>query len=455
MATLCAELQVSSICVIGAGAAGLAAVRAFRDAGFRVQAFEATSDVGGTWAYSPLSSESSAVYKSLRCNIPSSIMCYTNEPFPKGVSSFPQHTQVLQYLKDFARKYDLYRSISFNTRVTSVMKHGKWWKIQCEPANTLYADAVIVCNGHYRVPNVWSAPGLTDYIQGGGNISHSKVYKEPQSLKDKRVLVIGSGPSGLDIGLEISRYASHVYLSHRQPQQVFKFDVGTSLSEVTEVKEFIGGRDIELRDGKVLRNIDHILCCTGYNYSFPFLHPGVAGVSVSDNGHCVRGLIKHLIAEEDLTISFPGLPWSVIPFPLFEDQIAFLVALYSRKVSISKLQEIHEEDRPPDVEDRYFHKFGLKQWEYRRQLASLAGREPVGCSPVELNHDAATARKSNFSTFRNREYVLLGPGPGEWRVFVNGEDVSGRENYEAPGEDQGSSRNSNTLKSSSTLLSKQ
>ncbi|CAN8073984.1 unnamed protein product [Agarophyton chilense] len=427
MATQRSSLRVSRVCVIGAGAAGLAAVRFFRDAGFQVHAFEAASDVGGTWAYSHSPSETSVVYKNLQTNIPSSIMCYTDEPFPSGVSSYPPHQQVLQYLRDFAEKYDLCQHIRFNVKVTSVTKNGKGWKINCEPKGTLRVDAVVVCNGHYRVPNTWSAPGAAAYLQSGGVISHSKQYKDPLSLKGKRVLVIGSGPSGLDIGLEVSRCASHVYLSHRQKPPILSFDTGTSISEVVEVEKFAGGRDIELQDGKVLHNIHHVLCCTGYRYNFPFLSEGEAGVAVNDDGRCVRGLMMHLVAEKDPTLSFPGLPFSVIPFPLFEDQVAFLVALYSGKISFAKLQHIHEQDMPLDDEDIYFHKFGPKQWEYRRQLASLAGRKPVGSSCVEIAHASSAARKSNFKTFREREYKLLGPGPGQWRVFLKGEDISGSE----------------------------
>lgn len=427
MSKLPLDPSASRICIIGAGACGLMAARLFKEEGFTAQVFEATSHIGGTWMYSSDPSATSAMYKSLRCNIPKEIMCYREEPFAENTNSFVEHAQVLKYLQNFAEKHKLHDLIRLNTRVTAVTKQGEAWRIECEPKLMTYADAVVVCNGHYSVPNKWSAPGSDSFVRSGGVISHSQHYKEPHEFTDKRVLVIGSGPSGMDIGYEISHFASHLYISHRQPTALFKDEVRSYITEVPQVERFVGGRDIQLVDNTIIRDIDYVLNCTGYKYDFPFLKPGEAGVSVSRNGHCVKGLMKHLVAKQDVTLAFPGLPWSVIPFPLFQDQIAFLIALYRGKISMRRLRLLHERDRPPAVEDKYYHKFGAKQWEYRRELASLAGREPVSTSEVEVAHDSSSARRRDFTEFREREYRLLGPGPGEWRVFVDGEDVTGCE----------------------------
>lgn len=427
MSKLPLEPSASRICIIGAGACGLVAARMFKEEGFITQVFEAASHIGGTWVYSPDPTTSSAIYKSLRCNIPKEIMCYRDEPFAKSANSFVEHGQVLKYLENYAEKHKLYDLIRLNSRVTAVTKKGEAWRVEYGPRLSTYADAVVVCNGHYSVPNQWSVPGSDSFVRSGGIITHSQRYKEPHEFSDKRVLVIGSGPSGRDIGYEISQFASHVYISHRELTAIFKDELRSFISEVPKVERFVGGRDIQLVDKTIIRDIDYVLNCTGYKYNFPFLRQGEAGVSVSRNGHCVRGLMKHLIAEQDVTLAFPGLPWSVIPFPLFQDQIAFLIALYRGKITVERLRLLHERDRPPAVEDKYYHKFGAKQWEYRRELASLAGKEPVCTSEVEVAYDSSSARRRDFTEFREREYRLLGPGPGQWRVFVDGEDVTGRE----------------------------
>lgn len=425
------EPAKSIIGIIGAGPAGLAATRLFLAAGYQIRVFEATAHVGGTWNYSNTPSETSSLYHSLRCNIPKEAMSYTDEPFPADVPCFPNHLQVRKYLNHFADKYQLRPYIRFNTRVVSAAKHEGMWNIQSYCNRRKHTQhlchALIVCNGHYSVPNQWSAPDAKLFTDAGGIISHSHLYRKPHKFVGKRVLVIGSGPSGLDISLELSRHASHVYMSHREQRCILASCKLSTVTEVAQVKRFVGMRNIELQDGTIISNIDHVITCTGYSFSFPFLKKGVAGVSVSENGFCVKGLLKQLIAKQDSTLVFPGIPVSIIPFPLFEDQIQFVIALYKGEISASKVLYLRENDPIPEVEDRYYHKLGPKQWDYRRELASLGGRKPVCSSIAEIVYDSSEARKRNPSGYRELEYQITGPGPGEWKVFFHGVDITGTE----------------------------
>lgn len=127
----------SRVAVIGAGAAGIAAIIGLQNAGLRnLTVFEAQSQVGGTWIYSPvLEKFHSSVYKSLRCNIPKQSMCYRDFPFSDDVPSFPKHDNVLNYLQDVAEKEQILQYIRFNTRVARVepnnpLDFATTWTIQ-------------------------------------------------------------------------------------------------------------------------------------------------------------------------------------------------------------------------------------------------------------------------------------------------------------------------------------
>lgn len=68
-------------------------------------------------------------------------------------------------------------------------------------------DAVMVCNGHYNEPVIPKIPGQEKFE---GQIEHSHSFRSPECYKDLRVLVVGAGPSGLDLTLQVSHVAKYV-----------------------------------------------------------------------------------------------------------------------------------------------------------------------------------------------------------------------------------------------------
>lgn len=207
------------------------------------------------------------------------------------------------------------------------------------------------------------------------------------------------------------------------------------IKEVPPLESLTARGDAVLQDGSVVSAIDDVILCTGYRYTYPFLSPGIAGVSVAPDGRSVRGLVAHLYAREDPTLAFMGLVWKVIPFPLFEDQAAFLSALWGGRVSADSLRALETaEDRDWDAalegESRFMHRLGPRQWEYRRRLACACGEALPEMSLIEVARDASAARSRDLIRYREREYKVYGSGPGEWRVFERGVDVTGRDGLE-------------------------
>ena len=108
------------VCVIGAGVSGLTACRALHRRHIPFVCFESSDDVGGIWYFRNPNGRSSA-YRSLHINISRPSISFKEFPMSAAdYPDFPHHTQVRQYLRDYARHFGLLRHIRFNTTVERI-----------------------------------------------------------------------------------------------------------------------------------------------------------------------------------------------------------------------------------------------------------------------------------------------------------------------------------------------
>lgn len=129
------------------------------------------------------------------------------------------------------------------------------------------------------------------------------------------MLVVGAGPSGSDIAQQLLRVSSKVFLSH-------KLKVFGKISKEIDQKCLIfglAGKSVVFQDGST-EEIDEILLCTGYLYSFPFF-TSKSGITVTNNN--IYPLFKHIINIEHPSMGFIGIPTTVCPFPIFDIQVCF------------------------------------------------------------------------------------------------------------------------------------
>lgn len=129
------------------------------------------------------------------------------------------------------------------------------------------------------------------------------------------VLVIGAGPSGMDLANEVSKVAERVSLSHHQnpkPKTVFaqNVDMRPDVERLTpNGAVFVDGTE---------QTYSTILYCTGYKYTFPFLSID-CGISVDDN--YVQPLYKHCININHPTMALIGVPYIVCASQMFDLQV--------------------------------------------------------------------------------------------------------------------------------------
>lgn len=203
-------------CVLGAGAAGLAAGKALADRGVDFDWFEQGSMVGGLWQIDNDNGGSPA-YQSLHTNTSRIRTQYPSYPMPSHWPDFPHHSQVAQYFHGFAQHHELIERITFGVEATKVEPisgggpvGSLGWALTTSSGEFRTYRHMVVATGHHSVPKVPEFAGAFT-----GEWLHSHAYAEPSIFEDKNVLIVGIGNSGIDIACEATRVARSVHLSVR------------------------------------------------------------------------------------------------------------------------------------------------------------------------------------------------------------------------------------------------
>ena len=112
------------IAIIGAGASGLTAIKSVLEEDMIPVCLERTDDIGGLWRYTPEMRDDgqASVMKSTVINTSKEKMCYSDFPIPDEYPNFMHNTKVLEYFRLYAKEFNLFEHIRFNTEVLKVEK---------------------------------------------------------------------------------------------------------------------------------------------------------------------------------------------------------------------------------------------------------------------------------------------------------------------------------------------
>jgi cation diffusion facilitator CzcD-associated flavoprotein CzcO len=199
------------VVIIGAGFAGIYAVKALRDAGLSVRAFEAGSGIGGTWFWN--------CYPGARCDVESKDYSYSFSPELQKEWSwserYPAQPEVLRYLNHVADRFGLWQDIRLNTTVTGAAWDGETaqWTVTTDDGRTRTARFVVCAVGCLSACNVPDIPGLDSFA---GDWYHTSRWpKDGVDFTGRRVAVIGTGSTGIQVAPEIAARAGHLYVFQR------------------------------------------------------------------------------------------------------------------------------------------------------------------------------------------------------------------------------------------------
>jgi cation diffusion facilitator CzcD-associated flavoprotein CzcO len=215
--------MTARFCILGAGSSGLAVAKNFRGRGIAFDCLEREDDVGGNWYFGR---PNSSIYRSTRLISSKRLTEYTDFPMPDEWPEHPGHQLVWQYLRDYARRFDLYSNIEFNSSVEWIEPAeraagagpdgaGSGWLVTLAGGQQRRYGGLVIANGHNWDPRWPEYPGPFE-----GDVLHSAEYKVPEIARGRRVLVVGGGNSGFDIAVDVASQASAVFHSLRRRYHV-------------------------------------------------------------------------------------------------------------------------------------------------------------------------------------------------------------------------------------------
>ena len=190
--------------IIGAGFSGLGAAIRLTQAGHRdLVVLERASDVGGTWRDN--------VYPGCRCDVPSNLYSYSFEAKPDWSETFPSQPELWEYLRRIVLKYHLGGYLRFEHEVTSARWDGGRWLVTTGKA-TFAARYLITAVGALVEPSLPDIPGIEAFR---GTIMHSARWDQSWQATGRRVAVVGTGASAIQIVPSIQPDAQHVTVFQR------------------------------------------------------------------------------------------------------------------------------------------------------------------------------------------------------------------------------------------------
>jgi cation diffusion facilitator CzcD-associated flavoprotein CzcO len=197
------------VAIIGAGMSGLCMAAKLQDAGIdSFTIFEKADDVGGTWRDN--------TYPGLTCDVPSRYYSYSFRPNPDWSRLLPPGPEIQTYFRQVAEERGIRPHIRFGATVTSARyDDGKWRLTTADGEETF--DVLITATGVLRVPRYPEIPGRDTFA---GPAFHSSRWDHSVSLPDKRIGLIGTGSTGVQIVAELGGEVRQLKVFQRTAQWV-------------------------------------------------------------------------------------------------------------------------------------------------------------------------------------------------------------------------------------------
>jgi cation diffusion facilitator CzcD-associated flavoprotein CzcO len=177
------------VIIIGTGFSGLAmALRLQTQGGYRFVVLEQSSAVGGTWLENR--------YPGCACDVPSHLYSLSHYPKKDWLSRYAAHDEIWQYLEHVSQPVRPH--IRFGSRVVECRYHpsGSCWQVTLESGEELSGRLLVAGLGPLNRPHIPDIPGLPDF---SGPCFHSMHWPEGADMTGKRVAVIGTGASAIQI----------------------------------------------------------------------------------------------------------------------------------------------------------------------------------------------------------------------------------------------------------------
>jgi cation diffusion facilitator CzcD-associated flavoprotein CzcO len=199
------------VVVVGSGFSGLGmAIRLLKDGERDFVLLERAGEIGGTWRDN--------TYPGCRCDVPSHLYSFSFAPNPNWSSTFSPQPEILDYLRDVARRFGVMPHVRFHTELES----ADWdeaeghWRLETSQGS-MTADVLVSGQGPLSEPRLPDVAGLDGFQ---GTAFHSASWDHDHDLTGKRVAVVGTGASAIQFVPEIQPRVEQLHVFQRTPPWV-------------------------------------------------------------------------------------------------------------------------------------------------------------------------------------------------------------------------------------------
>lgn len=203
--------EILDALVIGTGFAGLGSAIKLKQAGMSFAVIEKSSGVGGVWKAN--------TYPGAQCDVQSHLYSFSFEQYPYWSRAYGMQKEILDYLEHCAQKYEINPHIKFNTEVIGAQwnENEQLWKVNTNKGETLKAKALFLAAGGLSRP---SYPIITGREKFKGKMFHSAEWDHSADISGKKIIVIGSAASAIQIVPAIAPHVKKLTILQRTPSWV-------------------------------------------------------------------------------------------------------------------------------------------------------------------------------------------------------------------------------------------
>jgi cation diffusion facilitator CzcD-associated flavoprotein CzcO len=195
------------VVIIGAGFGGIGASIKLAEQGIEHVLLEKADDVGGTWWANR--------YPGCRCDVPSHLYSFSFAPNPDWSDSYSLQPEIWRYLRRVAEDHGVVDRITFGCKVESASwdDAAKHWVLETSDG-TMTGDVLIAAHGFLSEPSIPHFEGIETF---SGQVMHSAEWDPSYDVAGKRVAVIGTGASAVQIVPRVHADAEHLHVFQRTP----------------------------------------------------------------------------------------------------------------------------------------------------------------------------------------------------------------------------------------------